>query len=131
MSLIESDPSELVDRLAKEGFLLRRNGEQLSLINLANRPLPDTLRGEIGSQRDSIMLHLADRMWPLSFNQQRMWFIDRLQHGHSVAYNLPLATHIRGPLDVGALSQALTMLTARHAILRTTFIEHEGGSAQR
>ncbi|MFN4938558.1 amino acid adenylation domain-containing protein [Bradyrhizobium sp.] len=131
MSLIESDPSELVDRLAREGFLLRRNGEQLSLINLANRPLPDTLRGEIGSQRESIMLHLADRMWPLSFNQQRMWFIDRLQHGHSVAYNVPLATHIRGPLDVGALSQALTMLAARHAILRTTFIEHEGGSAQR
>jgi len=131
MSLIDTDTSDLVDRLATQGFLLRRSGETLSLINLANRPLPETLRGEIGSRRDSIMLHLADRMWPLSFNQQRMWFLDRLQNGHSVAYNVPLATHIRGPLDVSALEQALTMLAARHAILRTTIIEHDGEPAQR
>ena len=65
-------------------------------------------------------------MWPLSFSQQRMWFLDRLQNGNSVAYNVPLATHIRGPLDVSALEQALTMLAARHAILRTTIIEHDG-----
>ncbi|BAM88163.1 non-ribosomal peptide synthase [Bradyrhizobium oligotrophicum S58] len=131
MSLIDSDTSDLVDRLATQGFLLRRSGETLSLINLANRPLPETLRGEIGSRRDSIMLHLADRMWPLSFNQQRMWFLDRLQNGHSTAYNVPLATDIRGPLDVAALEQALTMLVARHAILRTTIIEHDGEPAQR
>ena len=131
MSLIDTDTSDLVDRLAMQGFLLRRSGETLSLINLANRPLPETLRGEIGSRRDLIMLHLADRMWPLSFNQQRMWFLDRLQNGHSVAYNVPLATHIRGPLDVSALEQALTMLAARHAILRTTIIEHDGEPAQR
>ena len=57
---------------------------------------------------------------PLSFSQQRLWFLDRLKPG-SVAYNLPLAVRLEGPLDVAALASSLTEIARRHAVLRTTF----------
>ncbi|HEY2739578.1 MAG TPA: condensation domain-containing protein, partial [Thermoanaerobaculia bacterium] len=62
---------------------------------------------------------------PVSFAQERLWFLDRLAPG-SPAYNLPLALRIDGPLDAGALSRALADLVARHESLRTTFPERAG-----
>jgi amino acid adenylation domain-containing protein len=59
---------------------------------------------------------------PLSFSQERLWFLDRLAPG-SPAYNLALALRIRGPLDRGALDRAFTALAARHEALRTSFVE--------
>ncbi|MGK4585722.1 condensation domain-containing protein [Kitasatospora sp. HPMI-4] len=57
---------------------------------------------------------------PLSHAQQRMWLMDRLGQGGAL-YNVPLATRLRGPLDPGALADALTALTDRHQILRTRY----------
>ncbi|GAA2226342.1 MupA/Atu3671 family FMN-dependent luciferase-like monooxygenase [Streptomyces nogalater] len=57
---------------------------------------------------------------PLSYAQQRLWFLDQLQPGSSV-YNVPLGYDITGPLDHGALEQALTEVVRRHEILRTAF----------
>jgi amino acid adenylation domain-containing protein len=62
----------------------------------------------------------ADRV-PLSFAQQRLWFIDRLAPGIS-AYNNPVAMRLVGPLDLGALETALTEIARRHEIVRTTFL---------
>ncbi|HEX2077915.1 MAG TPA: amino acid adenylation domain-containing protein, partial [Longimicrobium sp.] len=67
------------------------------------------------------------RAFPLSFAQQRLWFIDRLQPG-SAAYNLPAAMRIRGALDVGALHRAFTEVVRRHEALRTVLVD-EGGEA--
>ncbi|HLL47758.1 MAG TPA: amino acid adenylation domain-containing protein, partial [Longimicrobiaceae bacterium] len=67
---------------------------------------------------------------PLSFAQQRLWFIDRLEPG-SVAYNLPYAIRVRGPLDPGALGRALTDVARRHEALRTRFPERGGEPVQR
>ncbi|HEV2148540.1 MAG TPA: amino acid adenylation domain-containing protein, partial [Longimicrobiaceae bacterium] len=64
---------------------------------------------------------------PLSFAQQRLWFIDRLQPG-SAAYNIPAAMRIRGALDVGALRRAFTEVVRRHEALRTVLVD-EGGEA--
>ena len=44
--------------------------------------------------------------YPLSFSQQRLWFLDRLQPG-SAAYNLPTALRLQGPLEIPALERAL------------------------
>ncbi|MEW5930922.1 MAG: amino acid adenylation domain-containing protein, partial [Gemmatimonadota bacterium] len=63
---------------------------------------------------------------PLSFAQQRLWFIDRLEPG-SPAYNMPFPLRLRGPLDAAALRAALDALVARHETLRTTFAEREAG----
>ncbi|MEM9291678.1 MAG: amino acid adenylation domain-containing protein [Acidobacteriota bacterium] len=57
---------------------------------------------------------------PLSFAQQRLWFLDRLEPG-SPAYHVPLTLHMEGPLHVAALSAALGGVVARHEALRTTF----------
>ncbi len=63
---------------------------------------------------------------PCSFAQERLWFLDQLT-GPTGAYNMPLGTRIRGPLDVDALEQALREVVRRHNALRTTFVA-EGGA---
>jgi amino acid adenylation domain-containing protein len=67
---------------------------------------------------------------PLSFAQQRLWFIDRLAPGNA-AYNNPVAMRLRGPLDVGVLTAALSEIQRRHEILRTTFPLENGEPVQR
>ncbi|MFI6875972.1 condensation domain-containing protein [Streptomyces sp. NPDC050400] len=57
---------------------------------------------------------------PLSYAQQRMWFLDQLMD-HQAIYHTPVVLRLRGPLDVAALGRAVTGLTARHAVLRTRF----------
>jgi len=58
--------------------------------------------------------------YPLSFSQQRLWLLDRLQPG-SAAYNLPSALRLQGPLRAAALARALARVVERHATLRTAF----------
>ncbi len=71
--------------------------------------------------------HTGER--PVSFAQQRLWFIDQLQPGGS-AYNIPTALRLRGPLDVMAMEQAFTSLVERHESLRTTFDVRDGEPVQ-
>ncbi|MER7727954.1 amino acid adenylation domain-containing protein [Streptomyces sp. NPDC096323] len=62
---------------------------------------------------------------PLSHAQQRLWFLNRLDDTGST-YNVPLALHLDGPVDVPALRAALADLTARHETLRTRYPETAG-----
>ena len=64
----------------------------------------------------------GETVFPLSFAQQRLWFVDRLQPG-SAAYNMPFAVRLAGALDEGAMARALAALVARHETLRTRFAE--------
>ena len=57
---------------------------------------------------------------PLSFAQQRLWFIDQLE-GTSGIYNIPLALRLIGKLDKIALERAIQEVVQRHEVLRTTF----------
>ncbi|HEY0738586.1 MAG TPA: amino acid adenylation domain-containing protein [Herpetosiphonaceae bacterium] len=66
---------------------------------------------------------------PLSFAQQRLWFIHQLNPDSS-AYNLSLAVRLQGPLDVGALTEALNLIIARHEALRTRFPAVDGEPVQ-
>src|SRR3979409_2554435 len=65
----------------------------------------------------------------LSFAQERLWFLDRLgQVGP--AYNISLAARLRGPLDPGVLSAALTEIVRRHEAVRTRFGTRDGVGIQ-
>jgi amino acid adenylation domain-containing protein len=67
---------------------------------------------------------------PLSFEQQRLWFLDRLEPG-SAAYNIPAPTRLTGTLDRAVLAACLREVVTRHEALRTTFPEDAGEAAQR
>ncbi len=61
----------------------------------------------------------------LSFAQQRLWFLDRLDPGGS-SYNVPFALRLLGALDRAALGRAVEEIVRRHETLRTTFVERGG-----
>ncbi|MDY7096043.1 MAG: amino acid adenylation domain-containing protein, partial [Acidobacteriota bacterium] len=70
-----------------------------------------------------------DTALPLSFAQQRLWFIDQLDPG-SAAYNMPLPLHAEGELDIAAMERALTAVVTRHESLRTRFVSEAGQPRQ-
>ncbi|HEY3570035.1 MAG TPA: amino acid adenylation domain-containing protein, partial [Thermoanaerobaculia bacterium] len=66
---------------------------------------------------------------PLSFAQERLWFLEQLQPGTS-AYNIPMLVRLRGPLSPAALASALREVVRRHQVLRVTFGDLDGQPAQ-
>ena len=67
---------------------------------------------------------------PLSFAQQRLWFVDQLDHAAGAAYHMPVALRLRGRLDRAALQATLDRVVARHESLRTRFINDNGTPRQ-
>lgn len=84
---------------------------------------------EFIKQRQSAVDHIIQRLpegtaLPLSFAQQRLWFVDKYEGGSS-HYNMPIALTLKGLLDSPALSASFTALIERHEVLRTTFVESD------
>ena len=67
---------------------------------------------------------------PLSFSQERLWFLQQLEPESSIAYNIPSAVRLTGPLKLAALEQALSEIVRRHEALRTTFSMVQGRAVQ-
>lgn len=66
---------------------------------------------------------------PLSFAQQRLWFIDRLESG-SAFYNIPVAIRLSGKLDTDVLQRCINQIIQRHEVLRTALVEVQGKPVQ-
>ncbi len=66
---------------------------------------------------------------PLSFSQQRLWFLDQLAKGTAL-YNIPIALRLKGKVDVQALEASFNQIVERHETLRTTFTEVGGEPRQ-
>ena len=71
----------------------------------------------------------GDSRRPLSFAQQRLWFLDRLEPQNS-AYNIPLALRLTGRPDVNILQKCLLEIVERHEALRTAFLKHNSQPIQ-
>ena len=67
--------------------------------------------------------------YPLTFTQQRLWFLDKLDPGKSV-YNVSEALRLKGPLDRNALTRSINDIIKRHDTLRTTFCDVDGSPLQ-
>ncbi len=76
-----------------------------------------------------ILPRTKDTELPLSFAQQRLWFLDQLQP-NSALYNIPMVLHFRGNLNQKALEQSLREICNRHEVLRTNFVTIDGQPTQ-
>ena len=87
------------------------------------------LSGSASLAADPICAAPLEEDIPLSFQQQRLWFLDQLEPGNC-SYNLPAAVRLRGKLDIDALQRSLQAVINRHAALRTNFTAVEGRPVQ-
>ncbi|HEY0733698.1 MAG TPA: amino acid adenylation domain-containing protein [Herpetosiphonaceae bacterium] len=80
-------------------------------------------------QVDPIVPVARDQALPLSFAQERLWFLEQFQPG-TAAYNMVFALHLKGTVDVHALEQSLDEIVKRHEGLRTSFHSSAGRPTQ-
>ncbi|PTH83159.1 non-ribosomal peptide synthetase, partial [Streptomyces sp. A244] len=106
---------------------------ELPLAALFDRPTVRGLAALVdGAARDAappVTPVARDGALPLSFAQQRLWFLDQLEPG-SVDYNMSTRLRFAGELDAAALGAALDALVARHEVLRTRLVAGADGVAQ-
>ncbi|PYS89537.1 MAG: hypothetical protein DMF64_17365 [Acidobacteria bacterium] len=94
-----------------------------------SRKIETARRAELGLPAQALQPVLRAAELPLSFAQQRLWFLDQLEPG-SAAYNVASAIRLKGELNVPALQQSLDVIVARHEVLRTTFATVGGRPVQ-
>ncbi|WP_443045309.1 amino acid adenylation domain-containing protein [Streptomyces sp. NBC_00342] len=87
--------------------------------------LAQRLRGRARTVR-AIPARTAGSVPPLSFAQERLWFMEQFAPG-TAAYNIPVARRLRGPLDRPALQRALDAVLARHETLRSRYPSTDDG----
>ncbi|HSG38368.1 MAG TPA: amino acid adenylation domain-containing protein, partial [Thermoanaerobaculia bacterium] len=111
-------------------------GVDLSLEDFFSRPTIEKLAPVLRAARaggleppETLAPAPRNRDIPLSFAQQRLWFLWRLE-GPSPTYNMPLALRLRGPLDTPVLAACLGRLVERHEVLRTVIDSVEGETRQ-
>ncbi|MDP4190694.1 MAG: amino acid adenylation domain-containing protein [Bacteroidota bacterium] len=118
--------TQLISRI-KESFKV-----DIPLREIFNNPTIALLAKKIDNMRNvpdkqNLELSISKRAGkiPLSFSQERLWFLDQLVPGSSM-YNIPVALWIEGELNVRALDLSVKEIVKRHEILRTVFLEQDG-----
>ncbi|HEX3682842.1 MAG TPA: condensation domain-containing protein [Bryobacteraceae bacterium] len=125
--------TQIVSRVRAEfeiKFPLRALFESPTVAALADRVQKELLKGSEKTTLPSIMPVSRDLPLPLSFAQQRLWFLDQLEPGSS-AYNMAAAVSFRGRLNAEILARSLTEIVRRHEVLRTSFQVENGNPVQR
>jgi amino acid adenylation domain-containing protein len=119
--------TQLVSRIRESlqvEFPLRALFEKPTVGGLAER-VEEARRKEHGLQARPMLRVSRERPMPLSFAQQRLWFLDLLQP-NSFTYNLPSRRRFKGTLDVTVLQRSLEEIVRRHEALRTIFKTIDG-----
>src|SRR5947209_11674993 len=68
-------------------------------------------------------------LFPASFAQERLWFLDQFEPGNSI-YTIPAALRLRGRLTISALVKSINAMLSRHETLRTTLLNNDGRPLQ-
>lgn len=139
--------SDLLAQLRDSGVQILVKGEELHL-SAPKGSLTPELRAEIakrkaeiltvlwavdnGKSQDYVPIHAVPRgtPLPLSFAQQRLWFLHELEEEQQALYNVSKAFELHGPLDIRALEQSVAAIVRRHEVLRTTFAMRNGAPVQ-
>nr|MCU0490009.1 condensation domain-containing protein [Chloroflexaceae bacterium] len=108
---------------------LAKRIEELSPEKRALLTLRLKQRQSEAARQEAIAPRADQDSWPLSFAQQRMWFLNQLEAG-SPMYNIAAALRLSGPLHVAALEQALSAIVERHEVLRASFGTVKGHPVQ-
>ncbi|QSQ54056.1 non-ribosomal peptide synthase/polyketide synthase [Xanthomonas translucens pv. undulosa] len=110
-------------------------GLELTLAALFAQPrlaeMAQALPSTAASQLPAIVPLPREGDLPLSFAQQRLWFLAQLDAQADLAYAMPGGVELHGALDLAALRQALDRIVARHEALRTTFVASGDSAIQR
>nr|MBA2611842.1 amino acid adenylation domain-containing protein [Bacteroidota bacterium] len=106
---------------------------EMPISNLFEYQTIATLAKQIETQSGAIVLPPIQPVKrpahiPLSFSQERLWFIDRLEG--SLQYHIPAVMRLKGHLNIKALEHALSSIINRHEVLRTVFLEQDGDAYQ-
>ncbi|MDY6802245.1 MAG: condensation domain-containing protein [Cyanobacteriota bacterium] len=125
--------SEFLADLQKQDIQVWAQGDRLRC-NAPKGSLTSELRQQLADRKSELLAYLQQeteepkiskisrsQAIPLSWTQQRLWFLDRLEGGSNAAYNLSTALEIKGPLNVEALEKTLAEIIGRHEALRTSF----------
>jgi amino acid adenylation domain-containing protein len=138
-----------VERIARQDNFFELGGHSLLAIRLSSRvqlrfevrfpliavftnaTLAEMAKAVAGSRQPGPQITPASREapLPLSFAQQRLWFLAQLGVGDAT-YHIPAVLHLSGALDRAALRAALDRVVARHEVLRTTFVAVDGQPLQ-
>ncbi|MET9440754.1 amino acid adenylation domain-containing protein [Streptomyces sp. NPDC006610] len=116
--------------------LRHRTGAEVPITALFDGPTPAGLARRLadlsGTAHDRPVLGEAERpeRLPLSYAQERMWFLHRLDDA-AATYNIPLVVPLGPAVDADALDAALGDVAERHESLRTVFAERDGVPHQR
>jgi len=126
-----------LDRLsdAEAGVLLddpralRSMARSLAPASAAPEEAPEAKLSEVPPAPAALPRGAGENRFPLSFAQQRLWFLDQLEPD-SPAYNVPMPVRLRGELPAALLARTAAALVRRHETLRTTFLAVEGRPVQ-
>lgn len=124
-SLLATQVMSRLRQVFQRDFPLRLIFEAPTIASLASRIQSAITESRTIRAVPSIERLVEQGSFPLSFAQERMWFLQQLSP-ETTAYNIPACSRLRGTLDRAALKRALTALVARHESLRTTFIAVDG-----
>jgi amino acid adenylation domain-containing protein len=135
---------ELLSHLNRLNVTLRSDNGQL-ILKAPKGAVTPALRAELTERKAEILAYLNDGgalpkepslqpvfrsgKLPLSFSQQRLWFLDQYEPGKPF-YNIPFGLRFSGPLNITALEQSLDEIIRRHELLRTVFSVVDGEPVQ-
>ena len=117
-------------QLAEKLKQLSPEQREALLAKLQAKKSASNIQQSIKEKPIQIVKRQADGLYPLSFAQQRLWFLSQLEDATS-AYNIAGGFEIKGMLDVACLERSIQLLIARNEILRTCFIDSLSGPQQK